>query len=228
MSMLRPHLQRPMGPMGRIRLPASEAVIDHEHKPALQLRREIVDPIERREIDLCFVAGRPHRQICQPRLRGRLFDKDKLIITPAHKFFVPLRFSGGAGHRPAATDQMHRHGIEQLVGKMNAGKWLERIDGIAPFDFAFIFRERLRLAVLQDGRRFEDSIAQSGEKFRPAFARGAEHVARKVAMMRALFDDDEVVDLVESLPHLRELRSQQLPEERTDAYAGEIISAAAN
>ena len=46
--------------------------------------------------------------------------------------------------------------------------------------------------------------------------------------MRALFDDDEVVDLVESLPHLRELCGQQLPEERTDAYTGEIISAAAN
>src|SRR6266478_5224226 len=208
------------------------AVVDRERVTAFQFCREIVDPIKRSEVDFGFVAGRSRRQLrderSQSRIDNRLLDKCKLIITPADKFFVPLRSSAGAGHRPAATDQMHRHGIEQLVGKMNAGKWFERIDGIAPFDFAFIFRERLRLAILQDGKRFDDSIAQSGEKFRPAFARRAEHVARKVAVMRALFDDDEVVDLVESLPHLRELRSQQLPEERTDAYAGEIISAAAN
>src|ERR1700676_3983947 len=123
---------------------------------------------------------------------------------------------------------MHWHGIEQFIGKMNTGKWFEGIDGIEPFDFAFILRERLRLAVLQDGKRFDDSIAQEGEEFRPALARGAEHVARKVPVMRALFDDDGVVDPAKSLPYLRELRGQQSPEERTDAYAGEIISATAN
>jgi hypothetical protein len=123
---------------------------------------------------------------------------------------------------------MHRHGIEQFVGEVNAGKGFERIDGIAPFDFAFIFRERLRLTVLQDGKRFDDSIPQSGEKFGPAYTRRAEHVACKVAVMRALFDDDEVIDVVEPLPHLRELGGQQLPKERTDAYAREIISVATN
>ena len=40
--------------------------------------------------------------------------------------FPPLGSTGG-------DDQMHRHGIDQLVGKMHAGKWLHPFERRRPF-----------------------------------------------------------------------------------------------
>ena len=43
-------------------------------------------------------------------------------------------------------------------------------------------------------------------------------------MMRALFDNEEVVGFVESFPHFGKLRSQQLSKKRTDAHVREVIA----
>src|SRR6266487_1738838 len=88
--------------------------------------------------------------------------------------------------------------------------------------------QRLQLSILQNGKRFDDPIAQGFEKCRLEVADRSEHIAGEVAVLRALFGDDEIVDLAEPLPDLHELRGQQLPEERTNAYAREVIAAAAN
>ncbi len=45
-------------------------------------------------------------------------------------------------------------------------------------------------------------------------------------MMRALLDDDEIVDLAEAFPHLGKLRGEQLSEERTDADISNVIALA--
>ena len=82
------------------------------------------------------------------------------------------------------------------------------------------------LSHLQDRKRFDDPVAKGRKKIRPAFARGLKHVTRKLAIVRALLDEDEVVDLTESFPDFRELSGQQLTEDRTDAHICEIISAA--
>lgn len=47
-------------------------------------------------------------------------------------------------------------------------------------------------------------------------------------MMRALLDDGEIVGLAQSFPNLRELRGEQLPEERSDADVGKIVAASPN
>ena len=71
-------------------------------------------------------------------------------------------------------------------------------------------------------------ITQSFEELRVLLARRREHVAREFAVMRALLDDDEVVGVAKAFPDFSELRGEQLAKQWADAYAGEIISAAAN
>ena len=46
--------------------------------------------------------------------------------------------------------------------------------------------------------------------------------------MRALFDDDEIVDLAESFPDFGKLRRQQLSKERADTHAGKIVAGFSN
>src|SRR6266702_749123 len=120
---------------------------------------------------------------------------------------------------------MHRHGIEQFIGKMNSSRRLKCIDCSAPLDFVPKFRERQRLSILQDRKRLNDSVPQSREKIRPTSAYRLKNVVRKVTMMRALLDNNEVVDLAELLPYFRELSGQQLAEKGADAHVREIIAA---
>jgi len=55
-----------------------------------------------------------------------------------------------------------------------------------------------------------------------------ENVARELAIMCALLNNDKVVDFAELLPYLSELCHHQLPEKRPDADVSEIIAFAAN
>jgi len=141
---------------------------------------------------------------------GRSFYKHKFVAIKADKF-------------PA---QIYRHGIEQLVGKMKANKRLEFIERSSPLHAIAKFAERLRLSILQRRKRLDDSVAQSGKEFRETFPRRVESVTREVAMVRALLDDDEIVDLAEAFPHLGKLRGEQLSEERTDADISNVIALA--
>ena len=60
------------------------------------------------------------------------------------------------------------------------------------------------------------------------FARRLEDVARKIAVMRALFDDGEVIRFAEPMPYFCKLHSKQMPEQRPNAHIREVIAASAN
>src|SRR5438094_782716 len=55
-----------------------------------------------------------------------------------------------------------------------------------------------------------------------------ENVARELPIMRSLLDNHEMVRSAELFPDLAQLRSQQLPKQRADAYVGEIIAFPSN
>src|SRR6266571_3306094 len=111
---------------------------------------------------------------------------------------------------------------------MNPGERLQLVERFSPLHAICELFQRLQLSILQNGKRFDDPIAQGFEKCRLEVADRSEHIAGEVAVLRALFGDDEIVDLAEPLPDLHELRGQQLPEERADTYAREVIAAAAD
>jgi len=67
--------------------------------------------------------------IAQRLIRYRLIDESEHVVVQGDKFFQPCAFRLGAKAPPTLRDdQVHRHGVEKLVGKMNSDKWLKRID----------------------------------------------------------------------------------------------------
>src|SRR5439155_21054426 len=99
----------------------------------------------------------------------------------------------------------HRHRIQQFVGKMDAHEWLKRI---APFNLAAKRFQRLTLPLFQNGKRLDYSVSHCREKFRHTFFHELENVARELSVMRALFDNHEIVDVLELFPDFEELRGQ--------------------
>jgi hypothetical protein len=55
-----------------------------------------------------------------------------------------------------------------------------------------------------------------------------ENVARELAIMCALLNNDKIIDFTELLPNLGELHQHQLSKKRADADVSEIIAFAAN
>src|SRR4029077_1644264 len=108
---------------------------------------------------------------------------------------------------------------------MDADEWIERI---APFNFVPKWFQGLRLPLSQNWKWFNYSVPRSFEEFRRAFLRRLENVARELAIMCALLNNDKVVDFAEFLPDLSELCHHQLPEKRPDADVSEIITFPAN
>src|SRR4029077_5441031 len=136
-------------------------------------------------------------------------DQDKLVAFQIDKSFH------------AAADQAHRHRIQQFVGEMNADEWLQ---GSVPFDLVAKQFECPRLPLLQSRKWLDYSVAQSREEFRRVFLCKFENVTRELSMVRALLDNDEIVDPTESLPDFGELHGQKLAEQRANAHVGEIVA----
>jgi hypothetical protein len=84
------------------------------------------------------------------------------------------------------------------------------------------------LPISQNRNWFDYSVAQSFEELRRAFLRSLENVACKLTIVRALLNNDKIVDFTELLPDLSELCRHQLPEKRADADVSEIITLPAN
>ena len=61
--MLGTDLQRPRGPLRRVKLITGMAVINREHVTAFELPRHIVDPIERGEVYFGLVTRKALRQV---------------------------------------------------------------------------------------------------------------------------------------------------------------------
>src|SRR4029077_16511599 len=108
---------------------------------------------------------------------------------------------------------------------MDADEWIERI---APFNFVSKWFQCLRLLLSQNRKWFDYSVPRSFEEFRRAFLRRLEDVARELAIVCALLNNDKIVDFAEVLPDLSELCHHQLPEKRPYADVSEIITFAAN
>ena len=73
-----------------------------------------------------------------------------------------------------------------------------------------------------------DPITERLKKIREPFVRAREHVAREIAMVRALFGDDEITGAHEAFPNFGELRGQKPAKDLADTDVGEIIAATAD
>ena len=121
-------------------------------------------------------------------------------------------------------EQMHRHRIEQFVGKVDAAKWLHLVEGRHPLRLAGKLAQHALLALPQDRKRLDDPIAQDRKKLRPRRAQRFQDIAREFAVMRALFDNHEIVRPIERFPDFRELPGKQFAEQRPHAHARKIIA----
>ena len=126
---------------------------------------------------------------------------------------------------PAVSNQAHRHGIEQFVGKMHARKWLQRLE---PLNLLAKYFQHSTLPLLQNCKRLDYPVAQCCEEFRRAFLQEFEHIAGEPAIMCALFQNHEIVGFAQTFPNLDELRGQQLTEKRADAHVRKIVAIATN
>ena len=115
MSMLRADLN------ACIKFIAQMPVIDREDIAASQFRRNAVDPIEcslikgrlsSRRLAMGLVRPIGGLESCRFLGNGAL-DKHKPVAIEIDKFFFTV------------ANQTNRHGIEQLVGKMDPDKWIE-------------------------------------------------------------------------------------------------------
>ena len=88
---------------------------------------------------------------------------------------------------------------------MDARKRLQRI---TPLNLMMKCFKCLTLPLAQTRKRFHYLVTQScEERWRP-FLQAFENVARELPIMCALFDDHEIVDVVQLFPNLQELRGQ--------------------
>src|SRR5512142_1969296 len=83
------------------------SVVDRDCISALQVRCNAVDPIKRSLIEVRLVAY-------------RALNENKFVRIEPNQSLT------------AATDQTHRHSVQQLIGKMDTHECFQRI---APFDF---------------------------------------------------------------------------------------------
>jgi len=86
---------------------------------------------------------------------------------------------------------------------MDARKRLQRL---LPLDLVMKCFERLTLPLSQTRKRLHYLIMQSCEERWRVFLDELQNVARKLPVMCALFDDREIVDLLELFPNFEELR----------------------
>ena len=108
---------------------------------------------------------------------------------------------------------------------MDARKCLQRL---LPLNLVAKWFERLTLPLAQTRKRFHYLVTQSCEERWRAFLHEFENVARELPAMCALFNDGEIVEVVELFPHFEKLRGQQVTEHRTDTYVSEVIACSAN
>src|SRR4030095_11466849 len=84
-----------------LKLLVQKPVIDSDHIPALQVRRNLVDGLERSLVENRFI--------------NRPLDEYKLIAVETYQFLRSI------------ADQAYRHCVQQFVGKMDAREWFQRV-----------------------------------------------------------------------------------------------------
>src|SRR6476469_2870677 len=112
------------------------AVIDRNHIAALQIRCDSVNPVE--------------RGLIKSRLINRPLDEYKLVAIETYQF---LR---------SVTDQAHRHGVQQFIGKMDAREWFRRL---LPLNLIAKRLEPAALVLSQNLKWLEYPVAQRFKEF---------------------------------------------------------------
>ena len=91
--MLRPNLQRASCSVGRVKVVASMAVVDHEQVTARQFPRNFIQPVEPSEIYFGRVSSRSHWKrmgsCLQFRIGDRLLHENELVAFEADAFLQP-------------------------------------------------------------------------------------------------------------------------------------------
>jgi len=183
---------------------ADVTVIDKQDVTAFEISGDVIHPIERMLVE---DARRLESR--------RFFHKYEIVAT---------KIDGFAG-------QIDRQRVEQFVRKMDAGKGFDRFD---PFHFPANRFERFLLSFPPEGEWLHNLVTKGGEKFRPAGLRRFQNISGELAIVRALLDDDEIVDaamalrLAQSLPDFGKLRAPQAAKNGADANVGEVIAFAAD
>ena len=172
---------------------ARKSVIDRRRCSRVQVCRNGVDPIE-----CSLIKGR---------LSSRRLGK------------LPMRFAGRLARRsrtktnssPSRSTSFSPLWPDQTTGIASSNsleKWTPTngsIDRSRHSTFSRNDWRRLRLPILQDWKRLDDSVSQSRKKVRPAFARRLQHVTRKFTMVGALLDNDEVFWLRRAAPRFPQI-----------------------
>ncbi len=107
---------------------------------------------------------------------------------------------------------------------MDAAERLEVVERFFPGDLLAEIAQRFPLPLPQDWKWLDDPIAKRGKKIRGPLAHRSENIPGEIAVVRPLFDDDEIFGPAKRLPHLGELRRQQPAEKRTHADIREVIA----
>src|SRR5436190_21260631 len=128
-TMLRTNLQGSRRSMPCVKFVTRITVIDYNNVAVRELARDILEPIERRGNDFRLITRGSHRQflqvILQLSIANRLIEECQLVACQDDKLLQPI---GRSSFGLLRYDQMHRHGIEKFIRKMNSGKWLKRLD----------------------------------------------------------------------------------------------------
>ena len=122
------------------------------------------------------------------------------------------------------NDQVNRQRIEQLIGKMNAGKRRQLVDRFEPGNFATEVAQIFLLSLPPNQKRLQYHVGGRSETFSGRLAQRAQHICCKNAIVRPLLHDGEVVRPSQLLPYLDKLRGQQFSEQRPNTDIGKKIA----
>src|SRR5204863_8784583 len=80
---------------------AQKTIVDRNHITTLQVRRDLVDPVEGSLIEPSFI--------------NRPLDEYEVVAVEGYQFLRSI------------TDQAHGHGVQHFVGKMDTREWFRCI-----------------------------------------------------------------------------------------------------
>ena len=107
---------------------------------------------------------------------------------------------------------------------MDAAERIEISDRLFPGHLRTETLERFPLPLPQDWKWFDDHIAKPREKIGVLVTQSLKNIPGEIAVMRSLFDDNEISGPPQRLPHLGELRRQKPSEQGTHTDIGEVIA----
>src|SRR6059058_2306514 len=102
-----------------LKLLAQKTIVDRNYITTLQVRRDLVDPVEGSLIEPSFI--------------NRPLDEDEVVAVEGYQFLRSI------------TDQAHGHCVQQFVGKMDTREWFRRR---TPVDLIAKRFQRLTLSLL--------------------------------------------------------------------------------